>query len=44
MTFGVNGADVITDFNFDEGDRIGLTDGLTELDSFLCRRQSDCLR
>ncbi|MEG5128343.1 calcium-binding protein [Microcoleus sp. ARI1-B5] len=30
--FGVNGADVITDFNFDEGDRIGLTDGLTELD------------
>ncbi|MCC3411413.1 MAG: calcium-binding protein [Microcoleus sp. PH2017_29_MFU_D_A] len=29
---GVNGADVITDFNFDEGDRIGLTDGLTELD------------
>lgn len=32
--FGVNGADVITDFNFDEGDRIGLTDGLTELDLF----------
>ncbi len=31
-TFGVNGADVITDFNFDQGDRIGLTDGLTELD------------
>jgi Ca2+-binding RTX toxin-like protein len=30
--FGVNGADVITDFNFDESDRIGLTDGLTELD------------
>ncbi|MCC3408598.1 MAG: calcium-binding protein [Microcoleus sp. PH2017_10_PVI_O_A] len=30
--FGVNAADVITDFNFDEGDRIGLTDGLTELD------------
>ncbi len=30
--FGVNGADVITDFNFDDGDRIGLTDGLTELD------------
>jgi Ca2+-binding RTX toxin-like protein len=30
--FGVNGADVVTDFNFDEGDRIGLTDGLTELD------------
>ncbi|WP_293359889.1 MULTISPECIES: calcium-binding protein [unclassified Microcoleus] len=29
---GVNGADIITDFNFDEGDRIGLTDGLTELD------------
>jgi serralysin len=29
---GVNGADVITDFNFDDGDRIGLTDGLTELD------------
>ena len=28
---GVNGADVITDFSFDEGDRIGLTDGLTEL-------------
>lgn len=33
-TFGVNGADVITDFNFDEGDRIGLTDGLTELNLF----------
>jgi Ca2+-binding RTX toxin-like protein len=32
--FGVNGADIITDFNFDEGDRIGLTDGLTELDLF----------
>lgn len=32
--FGVQGADVITDFNFDEGDRIGLTDGLTELDLF----------
>lgn len=32
--FGINGADVITDFNFDEGDRIGLTDGLTELDLF----------
>jgi Ca2+-binding RTX toxin-like protein len=32
--FGVNGADVITDFNFDEGDRIGLTDGLTEFDLF----------
>ena len=31
-TFGVNGADVITDFVFDDGDRIGLTDGLTELD------------
>lgn len=30
-TFGVNGADVITDFRFDDGDRIGLTDGLTEL-------------
>ncbi len=30
--FGVNGADVITDFRFDDGDRIGLTDGLTELD------------
>ncbi|MEG3939532.1 MULTISPECIES: calcium-binding protein [unclassified Microcoleus] len=30
--FGVNAADVITDFNFEEGDRIGLTDGLTELD------------
>jgi len=30
--FGVNGADVVTDFNFNEGDRIGLTDGLTELD------------
>ena len=30
--FGVNAADVITDFRFDEGDRIGLTDGLTELD------------
>ncbi|MEG3899137.1 MULTISPECIES: calcium-binding protein [unclassified Microcoleus] len=30
--FGVNGADVITDFSFDNGDRIGLTDGLTELD------------
>ncbi|MDP8935874.1 MAG: calcium-binding protein [Cyanobacteriota bacterium] len=30
--FGVNGADVITDFSFDQGDRIGLTDGLTELD------------
>ena len=30
--FGVNAADVITDFKFDEGDRIGLTDGLTELD------------
>ena len=30
-TLGVNGADVITDFNFDEGDRIGLNDGLTEL-------------
>ncbi len=30
-TFGVNGADVITDFSFDEGDRIGLNDGLTEL-------------
>ncbi|MFB8797275.1 MAG: calcium-binding protein [Microcoleus sp.] len=29
--FGVNAADVITDFNFDEGDRIALTDGLTEL-------------
>ena len=29
--FGVNGADVITDFRFDDGDRIGLTDGLTEL-------------
>ncbi len=28
---GVNQADVITDFNFDEGDRIALTDGLTEL-------------
>ncbi len=33
-TFGVNGADVITDFRFDEGDRIGLTDGLTELNLF----------
>ncbi|MBD0307313.1 MAG: calcium-binding protein [Microcoleus sp. T1-bin1] len=32
--FGINGADVITDFNFDEGDRIGLTDGLTELNLF----------
>jgi Ca2+-binding RTX toxin-like protein len=32
--FGVDGADVITDFNFDEGDRISLTDGLTELDLF----------
>ncbi len=31
---GINGADVITDFNFDEGDRIGLTDGLTELNLF----------
>ena len=30
--FGVNGADVVTDFNFNDGDRIGLTDGLTELD------------
>ncbi len=30
--FGVNGADVITDFRYEEGDRIGLTDGLTELD------------
>lgn len=30
--FDVQGADVITDFNFDEGDRIGLTDGLTEVD------------
>ncbi len=29
--FGVNAADVITDFHFDEGDRIALTDGLTEL-------------
>ena len=33
-TFGVNGADVITDFRFDDGDRIGLTDGLTELNLF----------
>ncbi|MEG4588358.1 calcium-binding protein [Microcoleus sp. MOSTC5] len=32
--FGVNGADIITDFRFDDGDRIGLTDGLTELDLF----------
>jgi serralysin len=32
--FGVYAADVITDFSFDEGDRIGLTDGLTELDLF----------
>ncbi|MEG4912827.1 calcium-binding protein [Microcoleus sp. B7-D4] len=32
--FGIDGADVVTDFNFDEGDRIGLTDGLTELDLF----------
>ncbi len=30
--FGVDAADVITDFSFDEGDRIGLTDGLSELD------------
>jgi Ca2+-binding RTX toxin-like protein len=29
---GVNQADVITDFNFDQGDRIALSDGLTELD------------
>lgn len=29
--FGVNAADVITDFNFTEGDRIALTNGLTEL-------------
>ncbi|MEG4203045.1 calcium-binding protein [Microcoleus sp. Pol7_A1] len=32
--FGVNGADIITDFRFDDGDRIGLTDGLTEIDLF----------
>jgi Ca2+-binding RTX toxin-like protein len=32
--FDVNGADIVTDFNFNEGDRIGLTDGLTELDVF----------
>ncbi|MEG4056568.1 MULTISPECIES: calcium-binding protein [unclassified Microcoleus] len=32
--FGIDGADVVTDFNFDEGDRIGLTDGLTELNLF----------
>ncbi|MGE5655582.1 MAG: calcium-binding protein [Actinomycetota bacterium] len=31
-TFNINQADVITDFNFNQGDRIGLTDGLTELD------------
>ncbi|MFM9266486.1 calcium-binding protein [Tychonema sp. BBK16] len=29
---GINQADVITDFSFDEGDRIALPDGLTELD------------
>ena len=29
--FNINQADVITDFNFSEGDRIGLTDGLTQL-------------
>jgi Ca2+-binding RTX toxin-like protein len=29
--FNVAQADVITDFNFDQGDRLGLTDGLTEL-------------
>ncbi|HLO51809.1 MAG TPA: calcium-binding protein [Kamptonema sp.] len=30
--FNINQADVITDFNFREGDRIGLTNGLTQLD------------
>ncbi len=29
--FSINAADVVTDFKFDEGDRIALTDGLTEL-------------
>jgi len=30
--FNINQVDVITDFNFSEGDRIGLTDGLTQSD------------
>ncbi|MDB9514940.1 calcium-binding protein [Kamptonema animale CS-326] len=30
--FNINQVDVITDFQFREGDRIGLTDGLTQLD------------